>query len=204
VSGVISVLAISRPLLSALGALALPLASEAGGHETAQLFLGLPVNFWQALNLVVFLGLLVYFLRKPAATFFKGRREEIEEGIRKTDESRRRAEQLAAEMESRLARLDQELAAIHEHAKKEAVAEQAELLRQAEEDAKKIVERARGDLETRVRHARKELTTYAGDLAVEIARDLLAKNVTPLDEERLLREGLSALDAGTPKAPRAS
>ena len=190
--------------MSGVSALSLLLASEEGGHEAAQLFLGLPINFWQTINLVAFLGLLVYFLRKPAATFFKGRRGEIEEGIRKTDENRLRAEQLAAEMESRLARLDQELAAIHEHAKKEAAAEQAELLRQAEEDAKKIVERARGDLETRERHARKELTTYAGDLAVEIARDVLAKSVTHEDEERLLREGLSALAAGTPKAPRAS
>jgi F-type H+-transporting ATPase subunit b len=190
--------------LTLLGALALPFASEAGGQEAPQLFLGIPLAFWQAVNLVAFLGLLVWFLRKPAATFFKDRRREIEEGIRKTEESRQRAEQLAAEMESRLARLDQELAAIHEHAKKEAAAEQAELLRQAEADSAKIVERARGDLETRVRYARKELTTFAGDLAVEIARDVLAKNVTPQDEERLLREGLSALAAGTPKAPRAS
>jgi F-type H+-transporting ATPase subunit b len=190
--------------LSLLGALALPFASEAGGHEAPQLFLGIPIAFWQAVNLVAFLGLLVWFLRKPAATFFKDRRGEIEAGIRKTEESRQRAEQLAAEMESRLARLDQELAAIHEHAKKEAVAEQAELLRQAEIDSAKIVERARGDLETRVRYARKELTTFAGDLAVEIARDVLSKNVTPQDEERLLSEGLSALAAGTPKAPRAS
>ena len=161
------------------------------------------MSFWQAANLVVFLGLLVYFLRKPASTFFKDRRQEIEEGIRKTEESRKRAEQLAAEMEARLAKLDTELAAIHEHAKKEATAEQAELLRLAEEDARKIVERVRADMETRVRHARKELTTYAGDLAVEIARDVLARSVTPQDEERLLREGLSALATGA-KAPKAS
>jgi F-type H+-transporting ATPase subunit b len=191
---------IAAPLLRALGALALPLSAEAGAHEGTQLFLGIPVPVWQTVNLVAFLGLLVWLLRKPAATFFKDRRQEIEEGIRKTEESRKRAEQLAAEMEARLAKLDTELAAIHEHAKKEAVAEQAELLRLAEQDAQKIVDRVRADMETRVRHARKELTAYAGDLSVEIARDLLAKNVDAKDDERLLREGLSALSAGAPKA----
>ncbi len=192
------------PPLPTLRALALPLSSEAGGHDAAQLFLGLPITLWQTVNLVAFLGLLVWFLRKPVATFFGDRRREIGESLRKAEESRQRAEQLAAEMEARLGKLDQELEAIHEHAKKEAAAEQAELLRQAEEDSRKIVERARADMDTRVRHARKELTTYAGDLAVEIARDVLSKNVTQQDEDRLLREGLSALAGESPKSPRAS
>lgn len=192
------------PVLS-LRSLAAPFASESGSHDAAQLFLGVPITVWQAVNLVAFLGLLVWLLRKPAATFFRDRRKEIEENIRKTDESRQRAEQLAAEMETRLARLDQELAAIHEHAKKEATAEQAELLRQTEEDARKVVDRAKAEMDARVRQARKELTTYAGDLSVEIARDLLSRNVTPEDEDRLLAEGLSALAAGKPKlAPRVS
>lgn len=173
------------------------------GHEAGTTFLGLPLSIWQAVNLVVFLGLLVWLLRKPVGAFFGDRRKEIEENIRKTDENRRRAEQLAAEMEARLAKLDEEVAEIHQHAMKEAASEQAELLRQAEEDARKIVERVRADMDTRVRHARKELTTYAGDLAVEIARDVLSRNVTPQDEDRLLREGLTAFHdaAGARKTP---
>lgn len=188
-----------------LRALAVPFASESGGHDAAQLFLGIPLTVWQTVNLIVFLGLLVWLLRKPAVTFFRDRRKEIEENIRKTDESRRRAEQLAADMEARLAKLDQELAAIHDHAKKEATAEQVELLRQTGEEARKVVDRAKAEMDARVRLGRKELTTYAGDLSVEIARDLLSRNVTPQDEDRLLAEGLSALAAGKPKpASRAS
>jgi F-type H+-transporting ATPase subunit b len=181
------------------------LSAAAEGHEGPPLFLGVSLTVWQAINLVVFLGLLVWFLRKPVSTFFGDRRKEIEESLRKTEESRRRAEALAAEMEERLAKLDAEVSAIHARATKEAAAEQDELLRQAEEDARKIVERARADMDTRVRYARKELTTYAGDLAVGIARDVLSKSVTAQDEDRLLREGLSALSAGAPKnPPRAS
>lgn len=189
-------------VLSAMApAWSLSLAAE--GHEAGATFLGVPLAIWQAVNLVVFLGLLVWLLRKPVGAFFGDRRKEIEENIRKTDENRHRAEQLAAEMEARLEKLDEEVAAIHRHAMKEAESEQAELLRQAEVDARKIVERVRADMDTRVRHARKELTTYAGDLAVEIARDVLSRNVTPQDEDRLLREGLTAFHdaAGARKTP---
>jgi len=180
----------------------LPLAAPAlaaEGHEAAATFLGQPLWIWQLINLVVFLGLLVWLLKKPVGAFFGDRRREVEETLRKAEENRKRAEELVVQIEGRLAKLDLDLAAIHEHAKTEAAAEQDDLLRQAEDESKKIVERARAEMETRVRHARKELTTFAGDLSVEIARDLLAKNVSHEDEDRLLREGLTSLAAAAAK-----
>ena len=45
----------------------------------------------------------------------------------------------------------------------------------------------------RVRSARNELTAYAADLAVELARELVVKNVTPDDEKRLVAEGVKSL-----------
>jgi len=171
----------------------------AEGHEAAATFLGQPLWIWQLINLVVFLGLLFWLLKKPVGAFFGDRRKEVEETLRKAEENKKRAEELVAQIEGRLAKLDQDLAAIHEHAKTEAAAEQADLLRQAEEESKKIVERARAEMETRVRHARKELTTYAGDLSVEMARELLKKNVSADDEARLLREGLGSLATATTK-----
>ncbi len=194
----------SRRPWSLVAALLLPfplLAAEGGEHAGAQLFLGQPLWIWQLVNLVLFVFLLVWFLRKPVAVFFGDRQKEVAETIRKADENRRRAEELAARMEERLAKLEGELAAIHEHARQEAAAEQAKLLRQAEGEADKLLQRARNDMDTRVRHARKELTAYAGDLAVEMARDLLAKNVTPDDESRLLHDGLEALAASDSKTP---
>ncbi len=48
-----------------------------------------------------------------------------------------------------------------------------------------------------MRAAKAELTAYAGDLAVEVAREILAKNVTPEDEKRLVAEGVAELSART-------
>ncbi len=109
--------------------------------------------------------------------------------------TRRRAEALAAELGSRLAQIETELANLRESARRDAEAEHAALLKQTEEDAARFLARASTDVDNRVRAARAELTAYAGDLAVEVAREILAKNVTAEDEKRLVAEGVAELSA---------
>lgn len=177
-------------------AVALLLLAEEG-HEATRGFLGVPTLVWQVANLVTFLGLLWYFLRKPVAEFFGNRRTEVAKSLAKAEDDRRRAESLAAELGKRLAEIETELAKLRESARKDAEAERASLLKQTEEDAARFLTRAAADVDNRVRAAKAELTAYAGDLAVEVARDLLAKNVTPEDEKRLVAEGVAELSART-------
>jgi F-type H+-transporting ATPase subunit b len=174
-------------------AVLLLLAEE--GHEAARGFLGVPSLFWQITNLVAFLALLVYFLKKPAAEFFGNRRTEVARALVKADEDRRRAEALAAELARRLAQIETELTNLRTAARADAEAESAALLKQTEDDAARFLARASTDVDNRVRAARAELTAYAGDLAVEVAREILAKNVTPEDEKRLVSEGVAELSA---------
>jgi F0F1-type ATP synthase membrane subunit b/b' len=89
--------------------------------------------------------------------------------------------------------VETELAQIQVKARQEAVAEQAALTKQAEEDAARIVARTSSEMENRVRAAKVELAAYAADLSVDLARELLAKNVTRDDEKRLLDEGVARL-----------
>ena len=173
----------------------------AEGHEAAKTFLGVPLLVWQLANLVAFLGLLWYFLKKPVAEFFGNRRQEVAKALAKADEDRRRAESLAAELAARLASIETELAKLKDGAKKDAEAEHAALLAQSEEDAARLVERTSADVENRVRAARVELTAYAGDLAVDLAKELLARSVTPEDELRLVKDGLSKLAARSGSRP---
>jgi len=165
------------------------------GHEAAKGFLGVPALFWQVTNLVAFLALLWYFLRKPVAEFFGNRRTEVARALEKADEDRRRAEALAGELAQRLAAIETELASLKDAARRDAEAERTALLKQTEEDAARFLTRATAEVDNRIRAARAELTAYAGDLAVEVAKDLLAKSVTPEDEKRLVAEGVAELSA---------
>lgn len=169
---------------------ALLLSAEGGEAGT---FLGLPVVIWKTANLLLFFGLMWWLLRKPLSSFFGERRAEVAKTLEKAEENRRRAEALAAELNTRLLQIDTELSKLRAAAKLDADAEHAALLAQAEEEAGRILSRTKGEIESRVRHARAELTGYAGDLALEIARDILARQITPEDQKRLVSEGVAAL-----------
>ncbi len=169
------------------------------GHEAARGFLGIPSLAWQVLNLACFLALLWFLLKKPATTFFGDRRKGVAVALAKADEDRRRAEALAGELASRLASIETELANLKSAARHDAEQEHAALLEKSRADADALLVRTRADLDNRVRSARAELTAYAGDLSVEIAREMLKKNITAGDEKRLLDEGIANL-GGAAKA----
>ncbi|MFI5120354.1 MAG: hypothetical protein ACHQM4_08070 [Thermoanaerobaculia bacterium] len=163
------------------------------GQETARGFLGIPGTVWQLLNLGLFLVLLWYFLRKPAADFFGNRKAGVAAALAKADDDRRRAEQLSVELTARLASIETELAKLREAARHDADAEHTALLAKSQSEADQILARTRADLDNRVRAARAELTAFAGDLSVDLARGLLLKNVTAEDEKRLVAEGIAQL-----------
>ncbi len=162
-----------------------------GGH--AETFLGLPVVLWKTANLLLFFGLMWWLLKKPFTNFFRERRGEIQKALAKAEEDRTRAEALAAQLSSRLARIETELESLKAAAKKDAEAEREALLKDAEAESARIVERTKAEIESRTRHARAELTEYAGDLAVEMAREMLARGVTPDDQKRLVASGVAAV-----------
>lgn len=172
-------------------------APQHGGGE-AHGFLGVPNIVWQSLNLVLFLVLVTVLLKKPLASFFGGRKREVEELNRKAEADRRRAEELATEIQRRLAGIEVEIARLRTNAGSDAEAEQKELLVQAEADAGRIVARGKNEIDTRAREARQELTAFAGDLAVEMAKEILRKGTTLEDQTRLVAEGTEALRAHVP------
>lgn len=162
-----------------------------GGGAT---FLGLPYPFWQTLNLLGFVALLVWLLRKPLVQFFQARRHEVAAALRKAEADRARAEEIARELGERLARIEGDIEALRRNAHEQAEAEEREIAARAVEEAERVLARSRSELDARVRTARNELTAYAADLAVELAKDLVVKNATPADEERLVAEGVRSLE----------
>lgn len=175
-----------------MGEAQITLLLSEGGEATAR-FLGLPYGFWQTLNLLGFVALLVWLLRRPLLQFFENRRREVSDALKKAEEDRARAEAIAKEVGERLSRIEVEIEALRSHAREQAEAEEKEIAVRAAEEAERIGVRTRAELDTRVRSARAELTAYAADLAVELARELVVKNVTPEDERRLVAEGVMNL-----------
>src|SRR3989442_13938459 len=92
---------------------------------------------------------------------------------------------MAKDIQSRLARLDSELRAILQRAKAEGERQKEEMIAAAQAEAQKILQAARSDVDNRIKHARHELTEYAGELAAQRAEDILReRSMTRTDASR--------------------
>jgi len=153
-----------------------------------------PIGRW--FNLIVLVGVILYFVRKPAQKFFAERRAGIQSEMQKAAKTREAVEEKLAEMDRRLADLDSELLAIREEAKKEADLDRQRLLKEAEQEAQKIVDHARSEIEGMSRTASKDLKRYAAELALEMAEEKLRRKVDTSRNEQMAERFLNRLEVG--------
>jgi F-type H+-transporting ATPase subunit b len=121
------------------------------------------------LNFAVVVGAVVYFSKKSLPGLFRNRTAYIQKAMQEARQASEEANRRLAEIETRLSRLDTEIAGMRATAEKEAMAEEARIKAAAEEDARKIVVSAEQEIAAAVKLARRELTTFAGNLAVSLA-----------------------------------
>jgi F-type H+-transporting ATPase subunit b len=121
-------------------------------------------------NFGVIAGIFIWVTRKYLPGAFTARTAAIQKAIKEAQKASEEARQKLAEIESRLAKLDAEIGAMRDAAEKEAAAEEVRIRAAAEEDARKILESAQQEIATAAKTARRELTAYAADLAIGLAK----------------------------------
>lgn len=167
------------------------MASEAEEHAAA--FLGIPLWIWQLANLVLFLGVLLYFVARPIAAMFRKRQLEVEERLREAKAMRAEATRLEADVHERMARLDVEIEEIRARAVSEGEAERAALGERANQEVERARREAEAEIGRRLAAAKLELKRTAADLTAATARDLLSAEITDDDRRRLLEESVTRL-----------
>ena len=181
------------PIVTVAFLLAAPaLASESAAPST---FLGLPVWLWKTANLLVFFGLLVYLLAKPLSQFFHTRREEVARALADAARQREEAVQMKAEMEKRVAALQQEIATLSERLRSDGEREKAELERAGQAESVRLLAQLDQEAQRRVAEARTRLAGEAAEIAAEMALELLQRELTPADRERIFKRTLERLSA---------
>lgn len=121
------------------------------------------------LNFAVIAGTLIYLSKKKLPGVFRDRTASIQQAMQEARKASEEANRRLGEIETRLSRLDSEIAGMRATAEKDAVAEEARIKTAAEEDARKIVESAEQEIAAAAKLARRELTNFAADLAVSLA-----------------------------------
>lgn len=162
-------------------------ASEAGdGHEGEST--AVSDALFQALNLAILLGVLIYFGRKPIVEFFSSRREQIARELKDAADLLAQAELRNSELQRRLVSLGSEIEGIREDSSRRSEEEAERILADARATADRIRRDAQAAVEQELRRAQSQLRDEAADLALEIAARKLNEQVSEADRDRLVDE----------------
>jgi len=160
-------------------------ASEAGGAPL----------LWHAVNLALLVGVIVYFARRPIREFLDERRATIQTDLQEAQGQLASAEENLAACQRRIDDLDRELAEIRTAVQAQAEAERARILREAEAAAERIRRDAQGSVDQELRRARERLRAETAELAVKLAGELIEAQIGAEDQERLVAEFMTQLEA---------
>jgi F-type H+-transporting ATPase subunit b len=137
------------------------------------------------LNFLVIAAAIFWLSKKNLPGLFRNRTASIQKTMEEARKAREDANRRLAEIEARLSRLDAEISGMRAAAEQEAAAEEQRIKAAAAEDARKIVESAEQEIAAAAKAARRELTAYAADLAVSLAKKQI--HVDAATDQALLR-----------------
>lgn len=151
---------------------------------------------WKFFNLFIFVGLLIYILRRPLSESLAARREAVRRELIRAREDHAAAEAKLKEVEARLALLHTEVEAIRVQAQKEAAEEGERIARATEEEMKKLRAQAQREIESAGKTARQELRRYAAEQSTRLAEELIKRDMHAEDDARLMGDYVESLGGG--------
>ena len=155
---------------------------------------GLGMLLLQALNLLLLLGVLVYFARKPLRSFFADRRSRIQAELDEAAGLLEAAESRYAEWQRKLVDLEQESETILNEGRRLAVEEGEAILAEAQAAAERIRRAAVASAAQELRRAQVELRAEAAELATRMAAQILEEKLANPDRERLVDEFIAHVE----------
>ena len=179
-----------RAAALSLALMVLPVLALAAGGGEHQVDSGVLIKdfIWRCINFAIMAGVIGYFAIKPIRNGLQGRRAEIEKALHNAVAAREAAEAKSREYQEKLAKAAAEIETIYAAIRREGELERDRILASAREMAVKIEQEADAKAASAVARARVELRAEAARLAVELAEELLGKNVTAADQKRLVDE----------------
>jgi len=149
---------------------------------------------WEWVNLLILVGVLVYFTRKPVLSYLGDRRSGIQENLEGAEQLLRDSEARLRDWQARVDGMEAEAADIRRTAQAAAEQERERIIADAHTMAERIERDATSAVERETRRARVALREEASELAVELAAGLLRDGVTDQDRDRLVDEFVERLE----------
>lgn len=170
-------------------------AEHAEGGGSPNLFAGDVGNaIW---TLVIFL-LVVFVLGKfawgPILNTLQTRETFIREALESAKHDREAAEARLQEYEQKLAASRAEATAIVDEGRRDAEVVKRRVEATAKEEADKTIERAKREIQIATDTATKELYTLSAKLATQLAAQVIGRELSPQDHQRLISQAIDGID----------
>jgi F-type H+-transporting ATPase subunit b len=170
---------------------------EAGGHAKPNI---LELKPSLALATLIVFGVLLLVLWKfawgPLSKALHDREHHHEELLKQAEGSYLESQRLLAEHKAQMAQAADQVRALLDEARRDAEANAQTIVQRAQAEAEDSRNRARREIETARDQALVEIWTRSADLAVSVAGKVLARELTPDDQRRLVEAAAAELPAG--------
>lgn len=156
------------------------------------------------INAALLFGLYYKFGKKPIVSGLQERHDTIAKELAEASRIKDEAEARAAEYQSKLERLEDELQIIKADIIKAGEADRARIVKEAEEKAERMKKDAQFLLDQELKQLRNDMIAFTAEAAVAAAESVLKAKVTPSDHDRLNDEFLKEIATARSTAGGAS
>ncbi|MBM3779837.1 MAG: F0F1 ATP synthase subunit B [Acidimicrobiia bacterium] len=150
---------------------------------------------WTIVTFLVLLGLLAKFAWRPLLAALESRQESIRKSLDDAQRARQELEKVTEESARLVAEARVEADGIVSRSRADAERLKEEIRQQARTEAATILRNAERQIELETGRAIEQIRAEAVDLSVTIASKLIGRNLTREDNQRLIDEALSQVEA---------
>ncbi len=146
------------------------------------------LELWKFVNLLIFIAAAFYLHHRfgnPVREALRSRGEVIKRELIEARRERDEALAKLAEVESRFAGLEGEVAKVRQKARAEAEAEKQRIATNTEEEIRRAREQAIREVEIAGKAVRQELRRFAAEKSVRLAEAILDREIRPEDDVRI-------------------
>ena len=152
---------------------------------------------WEWANFVVLAGLLGYMAKKAGAPFFDTRAAEIRKGIDEAEKIKADSNAKIATINSKLGRLDAEIASLRETAAAERRAAEQRIKAETQQHLERINSHCETEIEIAGKAERIALQRYAAQLAMSLAESKVRARRSANTDDALIQAFINGLGAPT-------
>lgn len=168
--------------------------AESGFTKFYNEYLNIPgFEAWKFLNLFLFVGIMVYLVRKPLSEAFKAKRESIRAELIKAEEEKQAALAKLTTVEGKLAQMETEKANILKKAKEEAEFEKKRLAEQTASDADRLRQQTEAELARISNQSKAELRRFSAEESIRLAEAKLRSQINGESDALLVKANIAEI-----------